>query len=160
MTVTQKFATFYIDGLLFGIEVERIQEVLCYQEITPVPLAPRVVVGLINLRGQIITAMDLRRRLGLKDRAASLPSMNIVVRSKDDVLSFLVDEVGEVVEVCEETFEPPPETMDSKSRALIRGVHKLSGRLMHILDAEQASKLGPEGGVAGIGDPTSNMAAL
>ncbi len=108
MTERQKFSTFYLDGLLFGIEVEKIQEVLNYQEITPVPLAPPVVLGLINLRGQIITAVDLRQRLGLNTRADSRLSINIVIRSNQGALSLLVDEVGEVVEVGEETFAPPP----------------------------------------------------
>jgi purine-binding chemotaxis protein CheW len=141
MTEKQKFSTFYLQGLLFGIEVEKIQEVLGHQEITPVPLAPPVVLGLVNLRGQIITAMDLRRRLGLHERAAGRLSINIVVRSKEDILSLLVDEIGDVVEVGPETFEPPPETLDPKSRGLIRGVHKLSGGLMHVLDADQAVAL-------------------
>jgi len=141
MTEKQKFSTFYLDGLLFGIEVEKIQEVLGRQEITPVPLAPPVVLGLVNLRGQIITAMDLRRRLGLGEHTANHLSINIVVRSNEDILSLLVDEIGDVVEVGQETFEPPPETFDPKSRGLIRGVHKLSGGLMHVLDADQAVTL-------------------
>ena len=141
MTERQKFSTFYLDGLLFGIEVEKIQEVLNYQEITPVPLAPPVVLGLINLRGQIITAVDLRQRLGFHKPADSRLSINIVVRTNVEALSLLVDGVGEVVEVGEETFAPPPETMDPKSRDLIRGVHKLSGRLMHILSMERAIDL-------------------
>lgn len=149
MNTRQKFSTFYLDGLLFGIEVEGIQEILRYQEMTPVPLAPSVVVGLINLRGQIVTAIDLRRRLGLKERASGLRPMNIVVRSDDDVLSLLVDEVGEVVEVGEETFESPPETMELKNRIMVRGVHKLAGQLMHILNTDEAVKL--SSGTDGVG---------
>ena len=145
MTGRQKFSTFYLDGLLFGIEVEGIQEILCDQEITPVPLASPIVVGLINLRGQIITAIDLRRRLGLKDRTANRIAVNIIVRTSDDVLSLMVDEVGEVVEVGDETFELPPETMDAKSRTLIRGVHKLTNHLMHVLDATEVVRLPVEG---------------
>lgn len=142
----QGFSTFYVHGLLFGIEVEKIQEVLFYQEVTPVPLAPPMVLGLINLRGQIITAIDLRKRLGFGNYAPSALSVNVVVRGKDDVTSLVVDEVAEVVEVSEETFEPPPETVDAKGRTLIRGVHKLATQLMHVLDAEQAIEL-PEDGV-------------
>jgi len=138
MTERQKFSTFYLDGLLFGIEVEKIQEVLNYLEITPVPLAPPVVLGLINLRGQIITAVDLRQRLGLNMRADSRLSINIVIRSNQDALSLLVDSVGDVVEAGEETFFPPPETMYPKNRDLIRGVHKLDGQLMHVLSTERA----------------------
>ena len=143
MTATQQFATFSLDGLLFGIEVGRIQEVLSYQEMTPVPLAPPAVLGLINLRGQIVAAVDLRRRLGLRERAPEQRPVNVVIRSDDDVISLLADEMGEVVEVGEESFELPPETMDRKSRILIRGVHKLGRRLMHVLDAERAIELAP-----------------
>jgi purine-binding chemotaxis protein CheW len=141
MTGRHQLATFDLDGLLFGIEVARIQEILGYQEITPVPLAPTAVEGLINLRGQIITAVDLRRRLGLKERKTGTPPVNVVIRDRGEVLSFLVDEMGEVVEVGEESFEPPPETMDKEHRLLIRGVHKLRNRLMHVLDVEEAAKL-------------------
>jgi len=143
MTATQQFATFSLDGLLFGIEVGRIQEVLSYQEMTPVPLAPPAVLGLINLRGQIVAAVDLRRRLGLRERAPEQRPVNVVIRSDDDVISLLADEMGEVVEVGEESFEPPPETMDRDSRILIRGVHKLGRRLMHVLDAERVIELQP-----------------
>jgi purine-binding chemotaxis protein CheW len=143
MTATQQFVTFKLDGLLFGIEVGRIQEVLSYQEMTPVPLAPPDVLGLINLRGQIVAAVDLRRRLGLSARAPGQRPVNVVVRDDNDVISLLVDEMGEVVEVVEESFELPPETMDRDSRVLIRGVHKLGRRLMHVLDAEQVIKRPP-----------------
>jgi purine-binding chemotaxis protein CheW len=137
----KQFATFYLGDLWFGIEVERIQEVLRCQHITPVPLAPPAVLGLINLRGQIITAIDLRCRLGLSGSSSSLLSSNIVVRCNEDITSFLVDELGEVVEVGEDTFETPPEMLDPISRVLIPGVHKLKDRLMHVLDTEQAMSL-------------------
>jgi len=143
MTATQQFVTFKLDGLLFGIEVGRIQEVLSYQEMTPVPLAPPDVLGLINLRGQIVAAVDLRRRLGLSERTPGQRPVNVVVRDDNDVISLLVDEMGEVVEVGEESFELPPETMDRDSRVLIRGVHKLGRRLMHVLDAERVIKRPP-----------------
>src|SRR5580692_11757008 len=147
MTATQQFATFSLDGLLFGIEVGQIQEVLSYQEMTPVPLAPPAVLGLINLRGQIIAAVDLRRRLGLRERAADQRPVNVVVRSGGDAISLLVDEMGEVVKVREESFEATTETMDRDSRLLISGVHKLGRRLMHVLDAERAIELPPVEGV-------------
>lgn len=138
----QKFSTFYLDDFLFGIEVEKIQEVLGYQDITPVPLAPPMVLGLINLRGQIITAMSLRRRLGLGERNESEHSaINIVVRSKKDAVSLLVDSVGEVLELGSDTFELPPDTMESQSRELIRGVHKLKDKLMHVVDTDRAIEL-------------------
>ena len=103
---------------------------------TRVPLAPPVVKGLINLRGQIVTALDMRRRLDLHERATADLPMNVVIRHDDGAVSLLVDEIGDVLEVEQEVFEPPPETLDSKSRELIRGVYKLNDRLMHVLDTD------------------------
>ncbi len=141
MPQTSQFCTFYLDSLLFGIELRRVQEVLRYIGMTPVPLAPDVVSGLINLRGQIVTAVDLRRRLDLDPRPASIPPMNVVVRSEDGSVSLLVDEIGDVVEVDEDTFEPPPETLHGTVRNVILGVQKLKDRLMHVLDTEKACQI-------------------
>jgi purine-binding chemotaxis protein CheW len=135
-----QFCTFYVDGLCFGIGVREVQEVIRDQEMTRVPLAANVVRGLINLRGQIVTAIDLRRRLELGDRAAaseSLP-MNLVVRTDDGVVSLLVDEIGEVVEVEEDTFERPPPTLEGVARELVRGVYKREGSLLLVLDTSRA----------------------
>lgn len=123
MPQTSQFCTFYVDALLFGIELRRVQEVLRYVGMTSVPLAPRVVSGLINLRGQIVTAIDLRHRLDLEPRAEEMQPMNVVVHSEDGSVSLLVDEIGDVVEVQEESFEPPPETLHGKVRTVILGVH-------------------------------------
>jgi purine-binding chemotaxis protein CheW len=144
MEAKKQFSTFVVDRLLFGVEVEKVQEVIRYQEMTRVPLAPPVVKGLINLRGQIVTAVDLRRRLDLHERAMADLPMNVVVRHEDGAVSLLVDEIGDVLEVEEENFELPPETLDSKARELIRGVYKLSDRLMHVLDTNAAVSVAGE----------------
>ncbi len=136
MSASQQFCTFYLDGLFLGVEVHTVQEVIRYQEMTRVPLAPAVVSGLINLRGQIVTALDLRRRLGLAGRAAGRRPMNVVVRGGDGPVSLLVDEIGDVVEVDEAAFERPPETLHGAARELIRGAYKLNGRLLLALDTE------------------------
>jgi purine-binding chemotaxis protein CheW len=136
----RQFCTFYVEGLCFGIGVREVQEVIRYQEMTRVPLAASVVRGLINLRGQIVTAIDLRRRLGLADRDGadqSLP-MNLVVRTDDGVVSLLVDEIGEVVEVDEDSFERPPPTLEGVARELVRGVYKQEGSLLLVLDTAKA----------------------
>jgi purine-binding chemotaxis protein CheW len=133
-----QYGTFTIDGLLFGIEVSRIQEVIRSQRMTPVPLAPDVVGGLINLRGEIVTAIDLRRRLQLPARSDGVQPMNVVVRTRDGAVSLLVDEIGDVVEVGPESFAAPPDTLDPEMRAVIRGAHKLDGRLLLVLDVDQA----------------------
>lgn len=145
-----QFCTFYLDGLLFGVELKGVQEVIHSLAMTQVPLAPAVVSGLINLRGQIVTAVDLRRRLELKPAPPELHVMNVVVRSDDGAVSLLVDEIGDVVEVEESTFEPPPETLRGTIRTMILGVHKLDNRLMHVLDIEKACQMAdlPEAGSA------------
>ena len=137
-----QFCTFYLDGLLFGVELKSVQEVVRSLDMTKVPLAPSVVSGLINLRGQIVTAIDLRRRLDLPPRAAQGSVMNVVVRSEDGAVSLLVDEIGDVVEVEEDSFEPPPETLRGAVRNIIVGVHKLNDRLMHVLDTSKACQIG------------------
>lgn len=133
-----QFCTFYLAGFFYGVEVEQVQEIIRQQEITPVPLAPEVVAGLINLRGQIVTAFDLRSRLGLSARGADERPTNVVVRHDGEAVSLLVDEIGDVVEVSDDSFEAPPDTLHGEARALTRGVYKLPGKLMHALDLDTA----------------------
>jgi purine-binding chemotaxis protein CheW len=135
-TLAKQFCTFYLDGLYFGVEVLKVQEVIRYQAMTRVPLAPGTVEGLINLRGQIVTALDLRRRLGLPPRTSDVLPTNVVVRGADGAVSLLADEIGDVVEVQEESFEAPPETLSSLARELVTGVYKLDGKLLLILNTE------------------------
>ena len=138
---SHRFCTFYLEGLLFGVELKGVQEVIHSLDMTEVPLAPAVVSGLINLRGQIVTAVDLRRRLELSATPLTSHAMNVVVRSEDGAVSLLVDEIGDVVEVQEGTFEPPPETLRGTIRTMILGVHKLDNRLMHVLDIGKACQM-------------------
>ena len=141
MTGKKQFSTFVVDGLLFGVEVEKVQEVIRYQEMTRVPLAPSVVKGLINLRGQIVTAVDLRRRMGLRERLVTDLPMNVVIRNEDGVVSLLVDEIGDVLEVEEEAIELPPGTLAGEARELIRGVYKLKDTLLIALDTDKMLNL-------------------
>lgn len=134
----RQYATFFVEDLFFGIEVHRVQEVLRFQSMTRVPLAPHVVEGLINLRGQIVTAVDMRRRLGLKQREAGATPMNMVVRTEDAAVSLLVDEIGDVLEVSEESFEPPPDNLPAAQRRTIDGVYKLDSGLLLVLNTDEA----------------------
>ncbi len=134
----QQYCTFYVNGLCLGVEVHQVQEVLRYQEMTNVPLAPAMVAGLINLRGQIVTAIDLRRRLGLPDRPDDAAPMNVVVRTDEWVISLLVDEIGDVIEVAAESYEPTPRTLTGGTRDLVRGVYKLDKQLLLVLDIDKA----------------------
>lgn len=143
MAPSSQYCTFTVGELHIGIEVLGVQEVIRWQKTTRVPLAPPAVSGLINLRGQIVTAVDLRRRLGLADRSEDASPMNVVVRTTEGVVSLLVDEVGDVVDVSSELFEPPPDTIGELARELILGVYKLPGRLLHALDTERAAWVDP-----------------
>ena len=134
----QQFCTFTVGGLHFGVAVEKVQEVIRHQATTPVPLAPREVAGLINLRGQIVTAVDLRRRLGMPPLAEGVLPMNVVMQADDEAVSLLVDSIGDVVDVDDSTFEAPPETLDGAARSLIIGAYKLDLGLLLVLDTEQA----------------------
>jgi purine-binding chemotaxis protein CheW len=138
MEQAHQFCTFYLDQLMFGVELEKVQEVIRYLEVTEIPLALEVVSGLMNLRGQIVTGVDLRKRLDLPGRPAGALPMNVVIRSADGAVSLLVDEIGDVVEVTGDSFERPPETLQGKVRELILGVHKLEKQLMHVLDTDKA----------------------
>lgn len=130
-----------LQDLFLGVDVLKVQEVIRYQEMTRVPIAPPMVRGLINLRGQIITAIDLRRRFELADRPDTELPMNVVLKTDDGAVSLLVDDIGDVVEVEEDRFEPIPETVTGMVRELITGVYKLDNRLLLILDTERASNL-------------------
>jgi purine-binding chemotaxis protein CheW len=135
--------TFTVDHYLFGVDVATVQEVIRAQEMTRVPLADPAVGGLINLRGQVVTAIDLRTRLGLPPRhiIGSDPDkapMNVVVRTPDGALSLLVDSIGDVVETSHDLFEAPPETLTGPARTLVTGAYKLDDQLLLALDVTRA----------------------
>ena len=138
MSEEKQFCTFYLDGHFFGVGVETVQEVFRYQEMTHIPLAPPEIRGLINLRGQVITAIDLRQRLKMDKLPEGQLPMNVVVSTGDSVVSLLVDEIGDVLEVPDNVYERPPETIPEEVRKLVHGVYKLEGKLLLILDAEKA----------------------
>jgi len=123
---------------MYGVDVQSVQEVIRYQEMTDVPLAPDSVVGLINLRGQIVTAIDLRRRLGLANRPEGQLPMNVVVQSDDGAISLLVDQIGDVQEIDTDNFESLPETLQGIARTMILGAYKMKDHLLLILDTERA----------------------
>lgn len=143
MNTTRQFCTFQLGQLLFGVEVLKVQEVIRHQPMTHVPLAPPTVRGLINLRGQIVLALDLRRRLELPpaDPPNAEPCMNVVVRDDDGAVSLLVDEIGDVLEIDDGRFEPPPETLHGVARELVQGVFPLPGQLLLILDTAKVTTL-------------------
>lgn len=140
-----QFATFAVGDLYFGVEVLRVQEVLKYQPMTKVPLMPGVVRGLINLRGQIVPAIDLRERLALAPRPDDTLPMNVVVRTTGGVVSLLVDEIDDVLEIDAHQEEATPATVTGAARDLITGVYKLKDQLLLALDVERAAVVETEG---------------
>lgn len=142
---TRQFCTFYVNGLLMGVDVLDVQEVIRYHYMTRVPHAPRVIRGLINLRGQIVTAIDLRERLGLPARPPHELPMNVVVRCEGGAVSLLVDEIGDVLEAAESALESPPETLRGPARELVRSVCKLNDRLLLALDVGRATDIASAG---------------
>ena len=139
-TVVQ-FCTFTLDGLWFGVAVDRVQEIVRHLGLTRVPLAPPVVRGLMNLRGQIVTAIDLRRRLEFPDRDTGALPMNVVIRTEEGLVSLLVDKIGDVVVVASGTRDDPPPTLKGAACELIRGAYQLPNRLLLELDLDRALAL-------------------
>ncbi|RZS91385.1 purine-binding chemotaxis protein CheW [Motilibacter rhizosphaerae] len=137
-----QLATFTLADHLFGVEVSRVQEVLRYQPSTKVYLAPEAIGGLMNLRGQVVTSVDLRRRLSLQPRTQDAEPMNVVVRVDGEVVSLLVDQIGDVVDVADDVFETPPSTLSAAERELITGAYKLQDRLLLALDIDKAVDVG------------------
>jgi purine-binding chemotaxis protein CheW len=145
---TSRLATFSLGTFHFAVDVLDVQEVVRFQDPTRVPLAPPDIEGLINLRGQIVTAIDLRRRLGLGARDPRSSPMNVIVRRGAEILSLLVDDVGDVVEVRPEEFEDPPVTLAGDIREALTGVYKLARGLLLVLDVERVWELQASAGGA------------
>jgi purine-binding chemotaxis protein CheW len=138
-TPPRQLCTFLIDGAQFGVDVLRVQEVIRAQPMTSVPRAAEVIHGLINLRGQIVTAVDLRTRLLMHPRPDDQPPMNVVVRTDDGPVSLLVDEIGDVIEVGSADLDTPPETLDPTIASAIAGVLKLPDALLLLLDVDRVT---------------------
>jgi purine-binding chemotaxis protein CheW len=133
----RQYTTFYLDDHYFGIEVLKVQEVLTTQEMTAVPLAPSDIAGLINLRGQIVMALDLRGRLGFPPRGDRKEGMNVIIQTSEEPVSLLVDRIGDVIEVFRDLFEPPPGSLDQALLSVVEGVYKLKNQLLLVLSVEK-----------------------
>lgn len=136
--MSAQMVTFRLDGDLYGIDVMHVQEVMRGQRLTRVPLTPPAVAGLLNLRGQVVTAIELRERLGRPPRPDGEEAVVVVVRPRGEAVSLLVDSIADVVFVDPADFEAPPDTLDGAARQLIRGAYKLDGQLLLALDVDKA----------------------
>jgi purine-binding chemotaxis protein CheW len=134
-----QLVTFWLHGEFYGIEVGRVQEILLSQRMTPVPSASPSIRGLINLRGQIVTAIDLRRVLGLPDPEDFTRQINVIIRFPDGADSLLVDKIGDVLEVAASKIEPPPPSLKSVDRKHVEGVCKLENTLLVILHVDRVT---------------------
>lgn len=135
----EQYCTFWVDGLFFGVAVMDVQEVLRYHDMTVVPRAPESVHGLINLRGQIVTAIDLRTRLGLPPRGPGELPMNVVFRSRDETVSLLVDDIGDVIDTSGHVLEPAPVTLPGAVRSVLHGVLPLPDSILLVIDPSRAA---------------------
>lgn len=131
-----QIASFFAQDLLFGVDVLQVQEIIRQVAITRVPLAPPTVSGLINVRGQIVTAIDLRRCLGLPERTPGQQAAGLILQAREGWVALIVDEIGSVFELPDDTFEPPPEILRGKLRALVSRVYTLPNRLLLVMDTE------------------------
>lgn len=134
---TADYVTFEIDSQLFGIPVLEVQDVLRHQPIARIPLAPPQVAGSLNLRGRIVTAINVRRRMGLKVHSQIDQLTSLVVDQGGELYSLLVDKVGDVVTMPVKDFERNPATLDPLWRIVSAGIYQLEGRLLVVMDVEQ-----------------------
>ncbi|MDO9714229.1 chemotaxis protein CheW [Paracraurococcus lichenis] len=126
-----------VAGQSWGIPIAAVREVLGPQAITPVPLAPPAVAGSLNLRGRIVTVLDLRTALGLPPTVSPERATEVVVEQEGNLYSLLIDEIGDAMDLAAGTVEAPPQTMDARWRALATGIVKLDGRLLLLLDLDR-----------------------
>jgi len=137
-----EYVTAMIGGQLFGLPIRRVQDVFLPERLARVPLAPREIAGVLNLRGRIVTLIDMRRRLGLDPRTDDAPSMAIGVESRGESYGLLIDSVGEVLKVDDGTREPNPINLDPRLARVSAGIHRLDGQLLMVVDVDRVLDIG------------------
>jgi purine-binding chemotaxis protein CheW len=140
MSSETQYCTFFVDGLLFGVEVLQVQEIMSEFVVGLVPLAPPTIAGLINHRGQIVTAIDMRKRLDLPASTVP-PARMLVVRCQEETFALLVDKIGDVVAANPKDFEEAPENVNESARELVEGAYKLTDRLLLPLRLEKIAQI-------------------
>ena len=139
-----EYVTATVGGQLFGLPISRVQDVFVPDRLTRVPLAPPEIAGLLNLRGRIVTAIDLRRRFGLDVAAGGTPRMAVGVEWKGESYGLLIDVIGEVLKLPLSCREDNPVNLDPGLARVSAGVHRLDGRLMVILDVDRVLDIAPQ----------------
>jgi purine-binding chemotaxis protein CheW len=138
-----EYVTVTVGGQLFGLPISRVQDVFAPDRLTRVPLAPPEIAGLLNLRGRIVTAIDLRRRLGLEALAADVPRMAVGVECKGESYGLLIDAIGEVLKLSIGGREDNPVNLDPGLAQVSAGVHRLDGKLLVVLDVDRVLDIAP-----------------
>ena len=139
-----EYVTVLITDQLFGLPISRVQDVFMPERMTRVPLSTPEIAGVLNLRGRIVTVVDMRCRLGLPKRTDNRPAMAVGIEYKGESYGLLIDSVGEVLKLDETTLEPNPVNLDARLARVSAGVHRLDGQLMVILDVDRVLDTGTE----------------
>lgn len=134
---TSEFVTVHIDGQLFGLPIAQVEDVFMPDAITEVPLSNPEVAGVLNLRGRIVTAIDMRKRLGLPPRSDGGAPMAVGIEHQQESYGLIIDRVGEVLRLGRRTFEKNPANLDVRWSSISAGVHRLDGKLLVLLDVER-----------------------
>ncbi|MEI6836171.1 MAG: chemotaxis protein CheW [Alcaligenaceae bacterium] len=140
MKQSTEFITFYLGEFFFGIVASDVLELNRDLKITPVPRSPGTVRGIVNLRGEIVPAINMHARFNLDSSCRDDDSISIILKSNGLITAALVDDVGEIVVLYEDTFEPPPKNFPEESKSLILGVHKLPDKLLLIVDSKKIAE--------------------
>jgi purine-binding chemotaxis protein CheW len=139
-----EYVTALIGEQLFGLPISRVQDVFMLDRLTRVPLAPPEIAGVLNLRGRIVTAIDMRSRLGLGKRENDGRPMAIGIEFNGESYGLLIDTIGEVLKVADDTREPNPVNLDPRLARVSAGVHQLQGQLLVVLDVDRVLEKGAE----------------
>lgn len=145
MPENRQLVTFSLGSYYFGIDVTSVQEIIRTRSLAPVPLSHPAVLGLLNLRGQIVTVIDLKERLNfpqMEKRRRDGDAMNVIVRTESGPVSLQVDAIGDVLDVDESMFEPPPRSVGKSVRDFVAGLYKLEGKILHVLAVEKVVDFG------------------
>jgi purine-binding chemotaxis protein CheW len=138
----KEYVTAMIGGQLFGLPIRRVQDVFVPERLTRVPLAPPEIAGVLNLRGRIVTLIDMRDRLGLEKRNDNGPAMAIGVESGGESYGLLIDSVGEVLKLDDSSREPSPINLDPRLARVSAGIHRLEGQLLMVVDVDRVLDIG------------------
>jgi purine-binding chemotaxis protein CheW len=146
----KEYVTAMIGGQLFGLPILRVQDVFMPERLTRVPLAPPEIAGVLNLRGRIVTLIDMRGRLGLPKREEEGVSMAIGVESRGEHYGLLIDSVGEVLKLDDATREANPINLDPRLARVSAGIHRLEGQLLIVVDVDRVLDIGAKIGTKAI----------